>query len=234
MTPNLQLRSFTNDQYYLDKVFYANFYRIKGVESDSAPKPVVVDIGAHCGYFSFLALTAGAKCVYAFEPFLENYKMLLKNVGDNPIGPVYSYQMGVYTSRRVLNLAYPALKNGIYFDFASVGLQEGDQKIACQFVTLDDIFESFVPEPIDILKLSMGYAEPDVLLGSELLYKKVKHICGESFLEPDAVTIFKSRMSEKGFTDFRSQTVQGEEGKVLFHLSSTKCSDAFLDPLPQV
>ena len=82
MTPNIHIRSFTDDQYWLDKVFYSNSYRLKG-SKDIQNGPIIVDIGAHCGFFTFTSLALGAKKVYAVEPFIENFKMLLKNTGDN-------------------------------------------------------------------------------------------------------------------------------------------------------
>ena len=45
MTPEISLRTFTDDQYVLDKVFYANNYRLKQLPEKE--KVTVVDIGSH-------------------------------------------------------------------------------------------------------------------------------------------------------------------------------------------
>src|SRR5438045_1610892 len=82
MTPELTIRSFTNDQYHLDKVFYANSYNIKGFK-DLHKKPTIVDIGSHCGYFTFAALALGAEKVFAFEILPDNHRVFLKNVSDS-------------------------------------------------------------------------------------------------------------------------------------------------------
>ena len=58
MTPEITLRTFTDDQYVLDKVFYANNYRLKKFPEDE--KVVIVDVGAHTGFFSLLCAMRGA------------------------------------------------------------------------------------------------------------------------------------------------------------------------------
>lgn len=230
MTPRLSIRSFTNDQYYLDKIFYANFYKLRGFTQDSV-RPVVVDLGAHCGYFSFSALAVGAKKVYSFEPFIENYKMLMHNLSDQMIAPLLTFQMGVYTKNVVLKFGYPKMIKGSYFDFANVGIEtnsDSEQMAICPCTNLDNLLENYVSEPVDILKISLGYAEPDILLSSLLLLEKVKHICGESSLPPEAVELFKNRLADKGFKQFKSTQVDGEQDKILFHASQSKLEEVFL------
>ena len=79
MTPEITLRTFTDDQYILDKIFYANNYRLKNfTEGDN--DVCVVDVGAHAGYFSLLCLLRGAKKVYSIEPFADNFRVLYKNL----------------------------------------------------------------------------------------------------------------------------------------------------------
>jgi len=47
---------------------------------------IVLDLGAHRGYFGSYALVHGAKQVYSFEPFQENYEALV--VARNTFGEV--------------------------------------------------------------------------------------------------------------------------------------------------
>ena len=74
MTPEITIRTFSNDQYFLDKAFYSNYYRIKSIGEGS----LVVDIGAHVGAFSFSCLIRGAN-VFAVEPFHDNLRLLMQN-----------------------------------------------------------------------------------------------------------------------------------------------------------
>jgi len=231
MTPILKIRTFCNDQYVLDKIFYTNFYRIRGFK-DTERKPIVVDLGAHCGFFTFTALSLGAKKVYAFEPFTPNYKMLLANVGDNPIGTVIPYQLGVYVAPICLTLNYPQLIKNSYFDFANIGLDTnvGASEVChCCVLPLDDILKYYVDEPIDLVKISIGYSEMATLEASSLITTNVSHICGEIALNEDGINKLKILLANKGFVKTNVYPVEGEEHKWLFHSSRSGTDPMFND-----
>lgn len=229
MTPRLSIRSFTNDQYVLDKVFYTNFYRIRGF-TEAEQRPVIVDIGAHCGYFVFAALSLGAKKVYAFEPFMPNYRMLLQNVGDNPITLVVPQQLGAYVAPVSLTFGYPVLIDKSYFDFARVGSDfnvDNPEFCKCCMLPLDTLLEHYVGEQVNILKLSIGYGEMAILNISERIKTQVDNICGEISLEETSIEKFKTLLSTKGFVDQELVAVEGEENKWLFNASKTSRKTVF-------
>ena len=230
MTPKLAIRTFSNDQYVLDKIFYSNFYKLKGFK-DTDRKPVVVDIGAHCGYFTFSALALGAKKVYAFEPFIPNYKMLIHNVSDNTIGHVIPYQLGVYVAPLCLTFNYPQLTNNSFFDFATIGLDANVDSVEfckCCVLPLDTLLEHYIGEQVDVLKINIGYAEGQILAASNLLSQRVTHICGELVTDVEGKGKFKQLLSSKGFQDIEFLEVIGEEGKSLFHASRTDRKEMFI------
>jgi FkbM family methyltransferase len=229
MTPLLKIRSFTNDQYVLDKVFYSNFYRMNGFK-ENEKKPIVMDLGAHAGYFSFLALSLGAKKVYAFEPFTPNYQMLLENIGNVPFGQTIPYQLGVYVSEVCLTFNFPDLTNGVYFDFSNIGLDRNPsnpQFCKCCMIPLDTLLQQYVGETVDLMKISIGYAEMNILSMSSQIETMVDNICGEIALDDAGQTRFKTLLENKGFKDVAFYPTQGEEGKILFHASKRAREEMF-------
>lgn len=233
MTPILHLRSFSNDQYILDKVFYSNFYRIKAFQ-ETDKKPVVLDIGAHCGYFSFAVMALGAKKVYAIEPFTPNYKMLLKNVGDEPLGhnvPIVTYQKGVYVSPICVTFGHPKIEKGSFYDFSNVGYDSNassSEFCKCSLIPLDDLLENYIGEQVDIMKISVGYGEMAILEHSKLLSERVHNICGEISVDDNGKLKLKSLLSSKGFVDTEFYPVDGEENKLMFHSSKTDRREVFV------
>lgn len=223
MTPELSIRTFSNDQYFLDKVFYSNFYQLGNLSVHK--DVVVVDIGAHCGYFCFASLALGAKRVYAFEPFVENFRMLLKNMGKNEVGITIPYCLGIYPTRSIHTLHYPVMKKDEkFFDFGAFGQEDEGVDVnvptTCSFVTLDDLFtQSYVTEHVNILKLNIGYAEIDILK-SFTQFEKVDAICLQlATNQLEVINNLTVQMAEKGYTYHTFGWVEGETDQALLHYS---------------
>lgn len=229
MTPTLTIRSFTNDQYILDKVFYSNFYRLKGLK-DANKKPVVVDLGAHCGYFTFAAVSLGAEKVYAFEIHPENYKILLKNTSHPSLSDkVKSFNFGVYTKFDILEFKDGDLVDKLYLNWADLVLaptkEEADYSRPA--FTLDFILEKFVTENVDILKLNIGYAEIEILSGSKLIETRVDNICLEIKEDILKINDLINTMKTKGFKYSSISKVSEEDGAYVILFSKSKCEDTF-------
>lgn len=227
MTPEIVTRSFSNDQYVFDNVFFNNVYKIKG-EKDSTK--VFLDIGAHAGYFAFSALTLGARKVYALEPFVDSFKILLQNCyNPNFIGKFTPYQVGVYTEKRIGKFSIPKLMDGVYFDINSVGLCINDEEdyYPCYCVTLDEILENYCyKEKIDVLKINIGYAEKEILLGSKFLYENVDAVCGEISLNEEEFLKFKTSVADKGFINCFSSPEK--DGRIKFWISKVDLNENFV------
>ncbi len=227
MTPKLTTRSFSNDNYFVDNVFFNNYYKFKGEKNSNR---VVVDIGSHIGTFSFTALLLGAKKIYSFEPFVDNFALLLENTYNNHfVGRVTPHQVGVYTEKTLGLFSTPEFINDIYFDFASVGLVSKDKNYyPCSCVTLDDILETYCyGESIDVLKINIGYAEKEILLNSVVLTKNVKSICGEVEGDANSMLDFKKELGIKGYMNFHSLT-PNPLGRILFWASKPPFSENFI------
>lgn len=218
MTPNIHLRSFSDDQYWLNKVFYTNSYRLRG-NKDTQNAPVIVDIGAHCGYFVFTALALGAKKVYAVEPFIENFKILLKNIGDN--FSVVSNNLAIGRENGCINFAYPKpQKSHLMLGYPSECNNTEDKRSTVPIITLDYYLSQFIQEKnIDILKINIGGQERDILKSSGESLANIRSVCGETILEPENVPVFKSEMTALGFINNHVVTNTEEENKIFFIFS---------------
>jgi FkbM family methyltransferase len=91
----LLFRPNTHDRSILEETWTKRVYW-KGFPS-AVKDAVVVDVGAHNGYFSVFAarhMLAGSR-VYAFEPVAENYAILQQNLGINDVRNVVARNAAV-------------------------------------------------------------------------------------------------------------------------------------------
>ena len=229
MTPEIVQRSFTNDEQVFQEVFFENKYKLKGHKESG---PIILDIGSHAGFSVFTELTLGARQVFAFEPFIDNFNVLLKNC-YNPhfVGKVTPHAVGVYTSEIIGKFSGPNLINNLFFDMAKIGLctKSEEHFYPAPCFTLDTILEKFCfNEKIDILKVNLGDSlEREVLLGSNKLQENVKCFCGEMTVNDIQLMEFKKHMVIQGFVNFVSNSMDAN-GRTLFWGSKTALSENFV------
>jgi FkbM family methyltransferase len=225
MTPEISIRTFTDDQYILDKVFYANNYRLKQLPEKE--KVTVLDIGAHIGTFSLLCLMRGADKVYSVEPFGDNYRVMGKNL-EAFSDKASLLRMGVYTETRFAQLEYPKNENNFFY-LAHVGLHSDGDSVPSDlsfFVTLDELLTSIPETEIDLMKISIGYAEADILMSSERV-GKCNFVCLEAKLKEDKLGQLVEHMKSAGFQDSFFAESKEVEGSFLLLFAKTKCEELF-------
>jgi FkbM family methyltransferase len=196
MTPSISVRSYTTDQYYLDKIFYSNFYQIlpvaKSNRDSSLPVGAVVDVGAHCGYFALTAIAAGYTKCYCFEPLEANYRALLRNTEVFP-ELISCFQMGVKATAGFIGLEPKTPDQRQFIDYGS--LQEAPYNgIAISPAQITEL----VTERISILKINTG--ESFDFTSAELL-NKVDNICFELPYSASEAIIIKDKLQTLGFTN---------------------------------
>ena len=224
MTPEITLRTFTDDQYVLDKVFYANNYRLKKFPEDE--KVVIVDVGAHTGFFSLLCAMRGADHIYCVEPFTDNFRVLNKNL-EAFNDRVTALKMGVYTENKFANISHPVPENNFYF-LSQLEFHNGSEEPSdmAYFTTLDELLGGINDEKVTLLKIHIGYAESDILLSSNSL-DKCDFICGETNAPEEKLRELIAGMGEKGFKDSFLAEAKEQKGTHIILFAKNKCEDLF-------
>lgn len=143
---------------------------------------VVVDIGAHKGYFTVYASSRASQGkIFAFEPFPSNYKLLKKNLEINNCKNVKCYQLGIGGDKAKKRL------------YLGTNMGQGNSILKNQFnnfgkckvidisaIRLQDIFTYCKIDHIDFLKMDIEGAEYEIFLHTPSnIFSKIKFISME-------------------------------------------------------
>jgi len=136
------------------------------------PGMVVVDVGAHVGYYTLLAARAVGPFgkVYAFEPEPHNHALLLKNIELNRYGNIVVEEKAVSCRNGRSTLYLTALDSGRHS--LHLHSSQGRGHIPVATMTLDGFFESEGWPRVDLIKIDVEGSEKDVLDGMERLFQK--------------------------------------------------------------
>ena len=140
------------------------------------PDDVVIDIGAHWGYFTLLASTLCTESgkVYAFEPHPDNFSLLTRNIERNHRSNVVAVQRAV-SDREGAALLFDggaSMGHSLKPTLASSGQGDsGHAPISVSSVTLDDYFAGDSVQP-RLIKMDIEGAEPNALEGMQGLIKR--------------------------------------------------------------
>jgi len=133
------------------------------------PGMVVIDIGAHVGYYTLLAArqvgTNGK--VYAFEPEPDNHAILLENLELNGYDNVVATRMAVSNQEGSATLFLTALDSGRHSMYHQ-GLPERGS-VSVETTTLDSFLPAEDRPRVNLIKIDVEGAEIPVLDGMTCL-----------------------------------------------------------------
>lgn len=194
---------------------------------------VVVDAGAHWGYFTLLAasLCGERGRVFAFEPHPGNYALLTKSVEANGLTNVVAVQKAVSDRSGSAKLfqAGVAAGHSLYSPTPDGG-REGTpahQAIDVATVALDDFFAQ-IPGALRLVKMDIEGSEPLALAGMQGLIGRSPALVlimefNPSFLHVKATSDILDQLAARGFDlgiidDNRRQLIVGPKEAVLKRL----------------
>ena len=167
---------------------------------------VVVDLGAHIGYYTMLAarLVGKGGKVFAFEPEPNNYALLVKNVEVNGYDNVVAVKKAVASKSGVGKLFLPARGPGkARLSQTLVDLELGKEFITVETVSLDE-FSRDKNAVINFIKMDIDGGETAALLGMDRVIRVNENLKMTVELYPMAITKAGSSVANflKPFTEY--------------------------------
>lgn len=138
---------------------------------------ICFDIGANIGAITMAMSTATDNVwVHAFEPELKNFSRLCANVALNKLEGVVLHNLAVSKQQGIVPLTvYEGPRRYGHHTLAhhTTGMQETSfKRVLVKSVTLDEYCQLMHIDRIDILKIDVEGAEPDVLAGAANLLER--------------------------------------------------------------
>lgn len=157
---------------------------------------IVLDIGAHIGYYTLMAAKrVGSKGqVYAFEPNLDNCKLLTKNLKVNGYKNVILVNKAIADSTKKAKLFLSRVSTGMHslIDIDN----DSENTTLIDTVSLDDFFGK-TPLRISVIKMDIEGGEFTALEGMTQILTKSKHM--SIFTEFSPFSIKRAKKSPLGF-----------------------------------
>jgi FkbM family methyltransferase len=143
------------------------------VKDEVSEGDVVLDIGAHIGYYTliFAKLVGRSGRVFAFEPDPTNFALLEKNVRMNGYSNVTVVQMAVAQRSELVSLFLEETQEA----HSIVRDQVGRQRIDVRGIRLDDYFHAD-KRGIDFIKIDIEGGEPAAIEGMTHLLERNSHV----------------------------------------------------------
>lgn len=161
---------------------------------------VVVDIGAHIGYYTllFARLVGDRGKVYAFEPEPSNFNLLKQNIEINGYKNVALIQKAVSNENGITRLYLSEINTGAA---TIIGTENDSQYIEIETTTLDDFLMNS-EEEIDFIKIDIEGAESRAIEGMTSLLSRCEDL--NIITEFNPILIEKSGIEPKEYLNLLS------------------------------
>jgi len=170
------IRNRSDTVVFLENFFLDNYDRVEGFAIKE--KDVIVDIGAHVGYFTiYAAKKAKRGKVISFEPSKESFKVLKNNLKINNIQNVNVENIGV-RNESGNSILYVDRDNEIGNSMFSNDKNLIKENV--QVTSITEIIKKYNIKSIDLLKLDCEGAEYEIILKLPInILNKIKRISME-------------------------------------------------------
>jgi FkbM family methyltransferase len=141
------------------------------------PDPLIIDVGAHIGAFSVYAgFTFPKSKVFCFEPDLDNFLLLKKNIAQNNLGNVKAYNLAIAKpGQKYVYLTSHPDNFGMHSTVDNYSNQTSRKKVRA--VSLGQAFDKYNISSCDLLKLDCEGAEYQALYNTpRQVFNKVQNI----------------------------------------------------------
>jgi FkbM family methyltransferase len=143
-------------------IWFSETYTPSGFEIKKGD--VIIDIGAHKGYFSIYAAYKTGKHgkLYCFEPSPQSYEYLVDNIRLNDLKNVFPFRFGVCGKKglKKLNVSVSSASHSMHTN--------GNEVIEIECSTLEDIFNKNHISKCDFLKVDCEGAEYEIFYNTPL------------------------------------------------------------------
>ena len=154
-------------------------------ETDTT-QPVIIDAGAHIGLATlYFKRYYPSSRVIAIEPNPESYQLLTKNIWDNNLSDVETFQVAL-SDNTGTTMFYRDTTPDHWWSTA--GIVDGSWNRTQQSEGMPiptQTLNHFLTQPIDFLKMDIEGAEQAVLIAAGDHLKKVKHMMVEFHPHPN-------------------------------------------------
>jgi len=125
---------------------------------------IVIDVGASIGWYTLLSwqLVGPTGRVVTFEPEPLNFSLLTKSLAQNKLPNTDAFQCAVSDRDGMVSL-YLSQEPGLH----SIKWDSGNLAIDVKSVRLDTVIENLAISRINLVKIDVEGAEPEVIKGAE-------------------------------------------------------------------